>query len=348
MEGFTGGKSYIYRKRRAAKIMLALALISVCAAVAACMVGSSRLSLSDIITACRDRISGQPPTSKSADLIVFSIRLPRILLSYLAGAALSVSGAGMQGIFRNPMADPYLMGVSSGASLGAAAAMILGLQMSFLGMGAISISAFIGAGLAMLVVLALSGRRAGGITLLLSGVAVGAFLSAALSGLLALNRESAESVYLWTMGSFSAASWPKVAMAAPVITAGCAAMCVFARDLNAMLTGEEGARTLGIPVARVRLVVILISTLITSTAVSMCGVIGFVGLMVPHAVRLISGPDHRSLLPISALSGGLFLLIMDTVARSVASVEIPVGVLTALIGGPFFLVMLRRRRNVAS
>ena len=166
-----------------------------------------------------------------------------------------------------------------------------------------------------------------------------------LSGLLALNREKADSVYLWTMGSFATATWGKIRLAAPVTALGCLTATLYARDLNVMLAGETDARTLGLDVRRTRALALLLSTLMTAVVVSMTGVIGFVGLMVPHVARLLVGPDHRRLLPACVLMGGIYLMCMDTLARSLFSSEIPVGVLTSLVGGPFFLFMLRKSRG---
>ena len=224
---------------------------------------------------------------------------------------------------------------------------MLGLETSGLGISALSLCAFGGAILAAAAVLALSriDGRTGTASLLLAGIAMGAFLSALLSGLLALNREKADSVYLWTMGSFATATWGKIRLAAPVTALGCLTATLYARDLNVMLAGETDARTLGLDVRRTRALALLLSTLMTAVVVSMTGVIGFLGLMVPHVARLLAGPDHRRLLPACVLMGGIYLMCMDTLARSLFSSEIPVGVLTSLVGGPFFLFMLRKSRG---
>ena len=338
----------INRRAASAWALAALACISILAIAAACTVGSASIRLSAVFRALYERVTGAACSDETAALILFRIRMPRAILAYAVGAALSLSGACMQGIFKNPMADPHILGVSSGAALGAAFAIVFGWQLSVLGLGAVSIAAFVGAALAVALVVSLAGR-AGTVGILLSGIAVGSFLTALLSGMLIMNRDSMENVYLWTMGSFTAASWNKVWLALPVTALGALLIQPFARDLNAMLLGESDARSLGIPVEKVRIIVLALTTLVTATAVSLCGIVGFVGLMVPHAVRLVTGPDHRALLPASLLAGGLFLLIMDTLARTVAMpFEIPVGVLTSLLGGPFFLVLLRRHRHAGS
>ncbi len=339
---------YVFRRRRLIWTMLALVLFSVAAIFFCCTLGTADLSLSDIFSVLRAKINGLEPADRTAGLILFSIRLPRALLAYIVGATLAVSGACMQGMFKNPMAEPGLLGVSSGAAVGAAAAMIFGLQTTFLGFGAVSIFAFLGGLLAVLLVMSLSRSRGrtSTIALLLSGTAVSSFLSALLSGLLTMNHEKMESVYLWTMGSFTTATWEKILTALPVTVIGTLLLCAFARDLNAMQMGESEARMLGVSVEKIRAISLAISTLMTATVVSLSGVIGFIGLMAPHAVRAVTGPDHRSLIPLSAFTGGLFLLFADTLARTIAApLELPVGVVTSLFGGPFFLILLRRSKE---
>lgn len=313
-----------------------------------CSVGSARYSLSQIGTAISEALRGVEPSDRSLHLILFQVRLPRVLTAYLVGAALAASGVCMQGVFKNPMADPHVLGVSSGAALGAAAVMVFGIGTTLAGAGAVALGAFAGGMAAVLLVLWLA-RAHGRIStlgLLLSGVAVSTFLSALLSGILMLNHEKMESVYQWTMGSFTAATWRKAGLLLPIVTVGAAVLRLYARDLNAMLMGEEEARMLGVPVGRVRALVLGICTLMTAAAVSFSGVIGFVGLMVPHSVRAVTGPDYRASLPASLLAGGLYLMIMDTLARTLfMPVELPVGVLTALVGGPFFLLLIKRARE---
>lgn len=338
---------YVYRRRRLTGEILILLMISALAVCAVCTLGTAKLSFSDIFAVLRARLHGVAAENRTADIILLSIRLPRALLSYIVGAALAVSGACMQGVFKNPMAEPGLLGVSAGAAIGAAFAMILELESTFLGFGVIPVCAFIGGTLAVLLVLGISrtGGRTSTIALLLSGIAVSAFLSAMLTGLLTLNRDKMETVYLWTMGSFTASSWDKVGLALPVTILGTVLLRLLARELNAMQMGEAEARLLGVSVERLRALALGIATLVTATAVSLSGVIGFVGLMAPHAVRALSGPDHRSLIPLSALAGGLFLLFADTLARTIIMpMEMPVGVVTSFFGGPFFLILLKRSR----
>ena len=339
-------KTYRFGGKSFPAFSAALAIASVVLLIALCMFGSARLSMEEVVRGALNRYFAIGEKSGNDGAIV-NLRLMRTLMAYVTGAALSVSGACMQAVFGNPMAEPHVLGVSSGAALGSAIATVFGLEATNLGLSALSLCAFGGAIFAAAAVLALSriDGRTGTASLLLAGVAMGAFLSAMLSGLLALNREKADSVYMWTMGSFAAASWSKLRLAAPVTALGCLISTLYARDLNLMLAGESDAYTLGLNVRRTRILTLLLSTLMTATVVSMTGVIGFVGLMVPHVARLLVGPDHRRLLPACALMGGIYLMCMDTLARSLFSSEIPVGVLTSLVGGPFFLFMLRKSRG---
>lgn len=280
--------------------------------------------------------------------IVWKLRVPRVLLAAIAGAALSASGAVYQAVFRNPMADPYVLGISSGAALGAALAIVFGVGASVLGLSTITFTAFIGAVISGLVVwgVAGGGRKSTPMTLLLSGIALNFLLSAMLSMLMVFHREKVEKIIFWTMGSFSAASWTHVLILLIPVIVGVLAFRFFARDLNLMLMGEDTARGLGVHVQRVRFGLLIVSSLVTAAVVSVSGVIGFVGLIVPHAIRLISGPDHRTLIPLSAIGGGIFLVLADTLARTAAApAEIPIGAVTALTGAPYFLFLLQRKQG---
>ena len=337
--------SYIRRRGFVARACAVLLLLSLLALFACLCAGSAPYALHEVWKALLSRLGGSEADATAA-LVLWGIRLPRSLLAYVVGAALAVSGTLMQGVFRNPMAEPGLLGVSSGAALGAAAAMLLNLQASFWGFSAVSLCAFAGGALAVLLVLGIAGLGRGGLTtLLLCGVAVSSFLSALLSGLLSINHEALESVYMWTLGSFASASYTDVALVAAMLLVALFGSMALARDLNAVSAGGD-ARLLGVDAPKVRLLALLLSTLLTATAVSVSGVIGFVGLTAPHAVRRITGADHRSLLPLSALAGGLFLMLSDALSRSLfAPAELPVGVMTSLFGGPFFLVLIRRYRG---
>ena len=333
------------RRRRALLMALTIAL-TLCALGLCLTWGASRMPLSDFFDVVHAQFTGQSQGG-TGHVIVFKIRLPRALMAYAVGACLSLGGVTMQGIFKNPMAEPHILGVSSGAAFGAALTLIFGLGQGMLGLGVMSFGALIGGiGAALLVLLLSGGGRSDTTNLLLIGIAVGTFLSALLSGLLMLNHDKMEAVYTWTMGSFATASALKLRIIIPTALLGYVAIRCYARELNAMLMGESDARALGVNVGRARLILMCISTLMTAVAVSLSGVIGFVGLMVPHAVRFLVGPDHRATLPLSFLVGGLYLMLMDTLARTLfMPTELPVGVLTAFFGGPFFLLLLRRHRR---
>ena len=273
-------------------------------------------------------------------LIVTRIRLPRIALGAIVGFALALAGAVMQGFFRNPMADPSIIGVSSGAAVGAVAFIVLPLSVPF----GRSVFAFVGALLAAFTVylIATEGGRTPVATLLLAGVALQTFLGAAISFLLLHAGDDLETAVYWLMGHLHDSTWGRVRLALPVVLVFFVVLLAYARDLNVLLLGEEEAHTLGIDVERTKRVLLATSSVVTAAAVSVAGVIGFVGLIVPHAMRLVVGPDHRILLPTSALAGAVFLVATDTVARSGAA-EVPVGIVTAALGAPFFLYLLRNR-----
>jgi len=328
-------------------IFMLLLLILLVTIVIAGSLGSAGIPFSDVIKII---LSPTPSTDNGIKntswIIIWKIRLPRIILTVIAGMGLGVSGAVFQGIFRNPMANPYILGISSGAAFGVTLGITMGLQITFLGIGAIPISAFIGAISASIVVYLISGGGRDILPLLLSGIAMGFLLSALMSLLMYFNRSQLENIVYWTMGSFNAANWQKAVITAPVILPGSLFIIIFARDLNLMVLGEDSANSMGISVKKSRLIFLLVSTIITASAVAVSGVIGFVGLIVPHAMRIITGPDHRTLIPYSMLGGAILLLISDTIARTIiAPTEIPVGIVTSLLGAPFFLFLLNRMRN---
>ena len=337
--------SYIRRRGFVARACAVLLLVSLAALFACLCAGSANFAFADIWEAFWARLSGREADA-TVELVLWNIRLPRSLLAYLVGAALAVSGVLMQGVFRNPMAEPGLLGVSSGAALGAAVAMLTGLQRTPLGFSALSVCAFAGGAVAVMLVMFVARAGRGGMTaLLLCGVAVSSFLSALLSGLLSVNHEALESVYMWTLGSFASANMRDVLLVGAALAAGLLFSMGLARDLNAVSAGSD-ARLLGVNAPRVRLAALVLATLMTAAAVSVSGIIGFVGLTAPHAVRRLTGADHRSLLPLSALAGGLFLLLADALSRTLfAPAELPVGVMTSLVGGPFFLILIRRHRG---
>ena len=274
------------------------------------------------------------------ETIVRDIRLPRILLGAIVGFALSTAGAIMQGFFRNPMADPSIIGVSSGAAVGAVATIAFPLVFPF----GLQAAAFVGALLAAfgVYVIATENGRTPVATLLLAGIAIQTFLGAVISYMLLQSGESLEEAILWLMGHLQYSSWGRIEETLPVTLLFFGILLAYARDLNVLLLGEEDAHALGIDVERTKRLLLAGSSVITAAAVAVAGVIGFVGLIVPHMMRLIVGPDHRILLPTSALAGATFLVLADTVARS-GPAEVPVGIVTAAVGAPFFLFLLRRR-----
>lgn len=280
--------------------------------------------------------------------IIWSIRLPRVLLGVLVGASLSIAGAAFQGMFKNPMADPFVIGISSGAALGASIAIILRLSTPFIGVSAISIFAFVGALITVFVVYNISRikDKVPVTTLLLAGIAIGQFLTAIMSFLMVIYSNDMAKIIYWTMGSLAGKGWePLLRISLPVIVS-IVLINFFARDLNIMLTGEETAKSLGINVEKTKVYILVLGTFMVSMTVSISGIIGFVGLIIPHIVRILIGPDHRVLLPASALTGGIFMIFADTIARTIISpVEIPVGIITAMFGGPFFLYLLKKTKS---
>lgn len=291
-----------------------------------------------------------PNWPANAEVIVLDIRLPRIILAGLVGASLAVAGATYQGLFRNPLADPYLIGVAQGAALGAVMGFFLPAG-PVTGLGLTPILAFLGALMAAagVYLLARVGRTLPVTTLILAGVALGAFLASITSYLIIMGGDRVHGIMSWLIGGFYLSQWAQVRLVLPYVVVGVAVIWLYARPLDIMQLDEEQAQQLGVNVERVKVVLLAAATLITAAAVSFAGTIGFVGIIVPHSVRLIWGPGHRSLLPLSTLAGAIFLILADTVARSLAAAvavsEIPAGVITAFIGAPFFLYLLRQKKR---
>lgn len=285
---------------------------------------------------------------KSHQTIIWAIRLPRVLLGILVGSSLSIAGAAFQGIFKNPMADPYVIGISSGAALGASIAIVLGLSISFINISTISIFAFLGALGAVFIVynIARIKNKVPVTTLLLAGIAIGQFLTAIMSFIMVIYSKDMAKIIYWTMGSLAGKGWdPLIKISIPVIIS-MVLVSFHARDLNIMLTGEESAQSMGVDVEKTKIYILILGTFMVSMVVSIAGIIGFVGLVIPHIVRILLGPDNRILLPASALVGGIFVVAADTIARTIISpVEIPVGIITALFGGPFFLYLLKKSKG---
>ncbi len=273
--------------------------------------------------------------------IILDIRFPRVILAIICGMALSLAGVVLQALLRNPLADPYIIGISSGAALGATLAIVLGL------ISLISLAGFLGAVMSMFLVynLARTGYKVPVQTLLLAGVIVSVFLSALISLTAFLMGKSMYQVMLWLMGNLSEANLGLIAIAGFMVLTGAIVVYIFSRELNIISIGEESAQYLGVEVETVKKILFVVASLMTGAVVALTGLIGFVGLIIPHIMRLVVGPDHRILSVASLLAGGIFLVLADLFARTVVSpTEIPVGVVTALFGGPFFLFLLKRKK----
>lgn len=342
------------RRRLRPALLLSLGSL-VAVLVLAAGVGSVAIPPATVVAVLRDGalglLRGEAPVPLELDgirsvhaTIVWQLRLPRVVLAALVGMALGLAGAAFQGVFRNPLADPYLLGAASGAGFGAATAMVVGLPL-LLGAVAVPLAAFVGAAATVLLVVALAHRgwTLPVVPLILAGVVVGSLLAAGTSFVMLVAREQATGVLTWLLGSLSFASWTHIATLAPVVAGSLLGLQVSARGLDLLQLGEGSAAQLGVRVELLKWGVVGLATLVTAAAVSVAGVIGFVGLLVPHAVRLTVGPDHRRLLTLAAIWGALFLVAADLVARTlIAPAELPVGVVTAILGAPLFLVLLRR------
>ncbi len=332
--------------------MIALAVLLIAAALVAVGVGAVWIPPGTTLrlVAWKLGLIERPPgVAQSVEIILFQLRIPRVLLAAVVGAALAAAGAVFQALFRNPLADPAIIGVSSGAALGAVAA-ILATGGAFAGGLLVPAMAFLGAlGAGLLVYrLARVGPAVQVATLLLAGIAVAALISAIMALVLSYSGERIRSIYFWLLGGLSARGWESLGAAAPLAAVGVAAALWTAGNLNLMALGEERAGQLGVEVERFKRIALATGAVLTGASVAVAGVIGFVGLMTPHLLRLILGADHRRLLPASVLGGALFMVLADLAARTLrAPEEIPVGAITALLGGPFFLYLLRRQRREA-
>ncbi|HVV08709.1 iron ABC transporter permease [Amycolatopsis sp.] len=286
---------------------------------------------------------GRSPLSEREAAIVWQLRVPRVLLAGLVGAALAMSGATFQGVFRNPLADPYLLGAAAGAGMAATIVVVLTPHAG----GWLPAAAFVGAlggvGLSWLL-----GRSSGGTgtsTLLLAGVAVGSFLSAVQTFAQQLNTETIKQVYTWMLGGLNVSGWHEVLIALPYIAVSAVVLCASGRLLDVLSLGDTEAASLGVRPGRVRLVLLVAASLATAAAVSVSGLIGFVGIVVPHIVRMLAGSSYRVVLPLSLLAGAAFLIVADQIARTILPGELPLGVVTAFAGAPFFVVVLRSSRG---
>lgn len=312
--------------------------------------GSVRIPLKHVLAMMVSQLPGLKGIfaggwSKAQEVIVLQVRLPRVLLALVVGGGLSVSGVLFQGALRNPLADPYIIGVSAGASLGATLGLLFFIPQGIVGFGALPVFAFLGAISAAYLVSRLGQHRGRleSTSLLLAGVAIGSFLTAVVSLLMVLRIQNLQDVYLWLMGSFSGRGWKQLTVAAPYVLVGVGFALWLARDLNVFLLGEETAHSLGLDVQRFQRIILIVGSLMAAACVSVSGVIGFVGLMIPHALRLVLGAEHRRLILHSLWVGAIFLLLADTFARTAfAPIELPVGIITAFVGGPFFIYLMKR------
>lgn len=332
---------------RALLPVLAIALVVAC--VLGASMGAYSISFAEVLGSVMHRIGVDvgPVPAGLGDDVLWDIRFPRVVLALIVGASLGCAGALMQGSFSNPLAEPGIIGVSSGAAAGAVAQIVLGF--SFGGTWSTTFCAFLG-GLVSVTFVYLSSRSGGKtevVTLVLTGVAFNA-MAGAVIGLMMFYSDDAQlrSVTFWTLGSMAQATWPRVAAVAPLAAAGIAVSWALARKLDLLSLGEAPARHLGVDVERLRITSLVVVATLTASAVAVAGIISFVGLVIPHLIRIVAGPGHRLLLPASALAGATILVTADIVARTIASPsEVPLGVLTALIGSPFFLWQLRKVRS---
>ncbi|MBO2943447.1 iron ABC transporter permease [Paenibacillus sp. F411] len=316
-------------------------------------IGSVHLPAGQIGAMLLQRVPGLAerfPTAweSSAEQIIMKVRLPRILLGMLVGASLATAGAAFQGVLRNPLADPFTLGVASGSSLGAALLIFYGMQYSFAGAWTLPLVAFVTGAVTLWIVLALS-REQGKLPthgLILAGVIMQSFLGAVVSFLTIMSRDTMNDILFWTLGSLSLRGWTYILVLLPYFTAGLIYLWSRSRALNLLALGERQAAYTGLNVDRLKGSVLVVATLLTAAAVSVSGVIGFVGLVIPHMIRLLTGSDYRIIIPLSALGGAVFMVWSDTAARTLlAPSEIPIGVVTAFIGAPFFAYLLYRSRR---
>jgi iron complex transport system permease protein len=353
--GLSGARTH--RTTRAIGVIAGSAVVLACAAVLSVTRGAIPISLQDTVAALAAGSRGHASELFGVQAIVWNLRAPRVLMAVLVGATLGGSGAAMQGLFRNPLADPYLLGVASGAAFGATLAMTLGGQLSNAfaevpfarggALGLVPLFAFLGAMGAVLVTLALSRGgstgRSGTSSLLLAGVVVGSVLVSLTTLLMLRDADRLRAVFSFTMGNLALASWVDLGRVAPYAALGMAVLCALGRGLDALALGEDTARTLGVRAGALRVGVIVGASLATAAAVSFVGIIGFVGLVAPHVMRRLGSPRHRVLLPASALGGAVLLVLADLGGRTVARpAEVPIGVVTTLVGGPFLLWILKR------
>lgn len=328
-------------------VFIAALLLILAGTVTAVCIGVIPIPADALFDILKARISGNevPAEWQTYDITVWNLRIPRVLLSLLAGGGLSMCGAAFQTIFRNPICDPYILGISSGASLGAAIAIITGLDAYFFGLTGMALVTAI---LTLVLILAIAsvGKRKSVETILLSGVAVNFLVSAGITLLMVLHQENLDEIIFWTMGSFASATWEEIIGLCIVLIIVGSYLYFHSKELNIIQLGNDTAQTSGVNTRQMTISVLIISSILVAVAVSCCGVIGFVGLMIPHIVRLMFGNETRTVFTFSILFGAIFCLIADTCARILAApAELPVGSITAIVGAPYFIFLLLTQRK---
>jgi len=339
----------VNRTRRALLLLLAMTVVLIVISLAALALGPAGITVRQTvdILGAGPAGSADPRFSANQFFIIWNLRLPRILSAIVSGMALAIAGTVFQAVFRNPMADPYVLGISSGAAFGVSLAAFLGLIGGAVGAWQVPLAAGIGAlGAALFVFTVSAGMRRSVTTLLLTGIALNFFLSAAMTLFMYLNRNQLQSVIQWSLGSFSSASWLKLRLLALIAIPPVLIIACFTREMDVLLLDEGSALSVGLPLRSMRLTLLALSSIATAAVVSLYGIVGFVGLMVPHVVRLVVGPRHRLVLPCALLGGALMMVASDTISRTVIGAsELPVGVVTSIAGAPLFIVMLANYRK---
>jgi iron complex transport system permease protein len=342
-------KNTIYRYLEPLGVqMCLLTLVLVTVVILSAGMGYMNIPFWDVAKIVVSKLTGKENMLSQMDeifpVVVGDVRMPRILTAAIVGAGLSISGVVFQGILLNPLADPYTLGVSAGAAFGASLAILLNIEL--LGVYSVPLFAFIGASGTLVFVIYLS-ASSGGVSsnnLILSGIIVAAILSAGISFLKYVADEEVSIIIFWLMGSFGSRTWADAVLTLLFVVIGFLIFTFYARDLNLMSLGNRTASSLGVDTQKVPIILLIAASLVTAICVSVSGIIGFVGLLVPHMMRFFTGPDNRKLIPVSLLAGAILLLCADTVTRAILPSEIPIGVLTALIGGPFFCYIFRKRQ----
>ncbi len=354
--GIDAGESHLKRVSHWKSYFIILTVVLVLVFIFSLNIGFTYIPFDNIIAILTKNIpiigdlietSGIPDFARNESIII-QLRMPRVFAGALVGVALSAAGVAYQGIFRNPMADPYTVGAMGGASFGAAVAIVLGIGVAVLGLNTVPVFAFIGALGTVFLVYAISreGARVPVTTLILSGLTVTIFFNALVTYLKVIAGDRLHALEYWIMGSFRYSAWYEVLTIFPLIIFCAVVIYLYARDLNILVLGEEQAQHLGVELEKVKKILLGCGALMTAAAVSTSGLIGFVGLIIPHLTRIIVGPDHRILLPTSAIVGASFMMLCDSLARVImGSSELPVGVITAVAGGPFFIYLLRHKRR---